>query len=578
MSQYSEVIGSFLRRGNFPLEADYIFPNEEALRNYCTENEAILHKGLLKIVEDDGSGEQALYWIKGDPLEVSKLISGNGLDDLNTKLDELKESLDKEIQERKEADSAIWGTEDKTQVPDDLNSLIDLANAILELKEEIKNIKEEQSTLKEELKSTVGTEDDNIIEYLSTLDYKSLTELSNELNRFLYTVNEENHDIETFPELLNFLEGYNDTDTLQNLLSGIVNDIMGDPYPSDEFRTLRNIEDFVRLLKSTSENSDQNLQSELNQTQIGVGLDSTGLFSPDKETKYLQNATSVMNALRILDSLIDEAINNCNIQGSETSTASVKIHKYVDKTEVQVDVAVSSEQGNSIIIKPDGLYHNINSVYENGILTLYVNGIVTAQHVLGLSYIGIQGAYYDPNTESLVINFRKENGETDELRIPLHTLIREWVVDNSGASDVVILNRVEKLGGEADTLSADVRIHPNKYNILTKVGNALYVEGTADNIVWNDIKVSVALANLEGDVKKLDGDLIAVTTRVSNIEEKLSSASEDLNDHIRDFNNPHRVTKDQVGLGLVENIAPLDMPLSNPTKQYITEVLSWNEA
>lgn len=38
----------------------------------------------------------------------------------------------------------------------------------------------------------------------------------------------------------------------------------------------------------------------------------------------------------------------------------------------------------------------------------------------------------------------------------------------------------------------------------------------------------------------------------------------DLTTHIADQANPHQVTKDQVGLGQVEDIAPLDMPVSGP--------------
>mgnify|MGYP006951550501 CR=1 FL=1 len=58
MSQYSEMMGSFIRGGNFPMEADYIFATEEALKEFYNDpvNNAILHKGLLKIVENDGSG------------------------------------------------------------------------------------------------------------------------------------------------------------------------------------------------------------------------------------------------------------------------------------------------------------------------------------------------------------------------------------------------------------------------------------------------------------------------------------------------------------------------------------------
>jgi hypothetical protein len=59
MSKYSEVIGSFIRRGDYPLEADYIFANETALKEFYANpiNSAVLHKGLIKVVEDDGSGQ-----------------------------------------------------------------------------------------------------------------------------------------------------------------------------------------------------------------------------------------------------------------------------------------------------------------------------------------------------------------------------------------------------------------------------------------------------------------------------------------------------------------------------------------
>jgi hypothetical protein len=37
MSKYSEVIGSFIRRGDYSLEADYIFANETALKEFYAE-------------------------------------------------------------------------------------------------------------------------------------------------------------------------------------------------------------------------------------------------------------------------------------------------------------------------------------------------------------------------------------------------------------------------------------------------------------------------------------------------------------------------------------------------------------
>lgn len=408
MGQYSELIGSFKRMGNFPLEADYIFNSEEELKAFYSqpENYVLLHRGLLRIVADPESNQQYLYWVNrkqtNNDLEFVKLLSFNGIDDLSSKLEDLKNKLNQEIEDRKHADNAIWGVEDKTQIPDDLNSIFDLANSIINLEEIIK-------------------------------------------------------------------DGFEGTQEMLN-----------------------------------------SIQGELNNTQIGVGLNSDGSYSPDKETFYLKNTTSIMNALKTLDSLINEAIDTCNLEGVKTETANTRIYKLRDKTEVETNVLVSRESGNTIQIKGDGLYSGIRTTYDNGVLTIYANDNIIGQHVLGLSYVGIDSAYYDPSTESLVFEFIKEDKTTDELRLPVHLLIREWTPDNSGASDTIVLTRTEGYTGEADKLSADARLLVDKYNILTKVGNCLNVRGTADNIVHNDVKVSVIIDSLYNTIKELQDRVTAL--------------------------------------------------------------------
>ena len=268
MNKYSEIIGSFIRTGDFPIEADYIFSSEQALKEYYSDpvNKATLHKGLLKVVEDDGEGNQALYWVTpGEDKELgfTKVISNLSIENLDKQLNELLTQLNQEIQNRKDADRAIWGTNDPSSLPESLNSIYDLVNAVQSLQGQIEDIKSYQ----EVIKAIVGTEEEDIIEYLKTLSYKSITELSQALEA-----------------------------------------IMGNPLPSEEFNSFRKVEEFVRTFQQWTKDRTNNLQSELDQTQIGVGLSGDGSFSPDKETIYLQDATSVMNALKILDSLVDKAL------------------------------------------------------------------------------------------------------------------------------------------------------------------------------------------------------------------------------------------------------------------------------
>ena len=143
MSKYSEVIGSFIRRGDYPLEADYIFASETALKEFYSDpvQYATLHKGLLKVVEDDGTGKQALYWVTkkqtNNDLEFTKLISGDIVSEITPKINELVSKLEEEIKERQNGDSAIWGTNNPTIIPDNLNSILDLSEAFIRLKEEV---------------------------------------------------------------------------------------------------------------------------------------------------------------------------------------------------------------------------------------------------------------------------------------------------------------------------------------------------------------------------------------------------------------------------------------------------------
>lgn len=145
MSKYSEVIGSFIRRGDYSLEADYIFASETALKEFYSDpvQNAILHKGLLKVVEDDGTGNQALYWVTkkqtNDSLEFTKLINGSFIQSLVPQIEKIIKDLEIEIKERQNGDSAIWGTINPTIIPEDLNSVLDLSKAIQDIRDELAN-------------------------------------------------------------------------------------------------------------------------------------------------------------------------------------------------------------------------------------------------------------------------------------------------------------------------------------------------------------------------------------------------------------------------------------------------------
>lgn len=533
MSQYSEMMGSFIRTGNYPMEANYIFPTKAALEEFYSDpiNAATLHRGLLRIVESDEDNKQALYWVTmDDTLKFVRLIKDIDIDTIEDELSKLSKKLDDEIQARKDGDKTIWGTTDTSEIPEDLNSILDLSKAITDLKTQFE---ETSALLKAQIKATVGTENDDVITYLQSLPYQSLTEVSNALNKFLNTFDSESEEINTLPELKSFLEGYTDTEKLKQILVDLYNNILGDPAPTAQFRTLRAIEDFIRVLKSESEASDKNLQSEIDNTQIGVGLSGDGSYNADKETYYLKDATSIMNALKVLDSLMHEAIKGITIQASNEDVVNLNVRKELEGYVIGAQLNLSNVLGNDLIKKDDGLYFNVKSTYNNGTLSLYVNDKLVAQHILGFSSM-VDSAFYDSSNESIIIVFKLLSGEKQTITIPVGTLIRELEVDNSQPNKVVELVRETVVDG-TDKLSADVRIHVDKHNILKKVGNALSVDGTTDSITHNDRTLNSVIEEIKTteaeSTSSLTQKITAEVDRAKAEEESIKTSLGELKDN-----------------------------------------------
>lgn len=431
MSQYSEIMGSFIRTGDYPIEANYIFSSEEELKAFYTDelNNTTLHKGLLKIVSSEDS--QTLYWVVevGGELQFKPLIQEGSIDKLFDRLAQIRNDLNQEISDRENSILEIVGTNDMSEFHNQLDNLLAISNAVVDLQEQ----SAKHSNI---LSAIVGTEEENILEYLKSLDYNNLSDISNLLHKFFDTVDDSDSQINTLPELQKFL---------------------------------------------------RNLQTELDQTQVGVGLSEDGSFSPDQETNYLKSTISIMDALKTLDELIAKALKTSKLVPIETNTVSITVGEDVNNSNISANAKVSN--GSDIIVNNDGLYTKLSTEYENGILTIKVNGSIRSQHNLAISSI-IDNAYYDQDTKSLVFNFKN----SQEVIIPIDNLIGEWVVDNPD-DKVVELSR-EKVVSGTDKLSADVRLDSQNYNILKKVGNSLSVDGRSSSITHDGQPLSEVLKDI----------------------------------------------------------------------------------
>ena len=521
MSKYAQLITSFEREGNFPLEANYIFPTEEALKQFFSEGvpAATLHKGLLKIVERDTDGNQALYWVianSDNSLKFTKLISGSDITEIKTKIQDIVAKLEQEIADRKAADTKIWGTDTPDTLDADYNSI---SNLITQLKTTQENLVELEGktltntdSLKNQIKTIAGTTDDDVIIFIKSLPYGTVKTISAELDRIINNTGSTTNVIDTLYKLVEFTKGYTTSDTLQALLDKLWNKIEGDTLPSEQFRTLRGIEDWLIKYKTENAAKQAQLLEEINNAEEGVGLSVDGTFSADASTNYLKDATSVMNALRILDTKLHDFIsqNTLEVQQSDP-IVKLKLTQGKNSQIIDAIMNLSSEAGNSLERKNDGLYINPDLEYDKGTLTFKINGKILRQYSIGANSI-VQDASYDKDNEQLKFIFKLDSGDTQTVLIPVGALIREWEPVNKDTSPIE-LTRVQSTPG-TDSLSADVRLSTKAHNILEKDGNTLYVKGTTDNLYH-------AGEVLETYLNELSADLQAKYTELANANSDL---------------------------------------------------------
>ena len=180
-------------------------------------------------------------------------------------------------------------------------------------------------------------------------------------------------------------------------------------------------------------------------------------------------------------------------------------------------------------------------------------------------------------TQELVDNTKKEldtkiDNHTSDFNNP-HKVTKEQVglgnVDNTAdinkpvsvAQQALVDSTKAELKKDIGDIEKDVTNHMADKNNPHEV-NKLHVGlGNVDNT--SDINKPVSTAQ-QAALDKLKSDLESI----------IGSTGTDLSAHLKDFDNPHKVTKDQVGLGKVDNTADLEKPVSVATQEAINAVQS----
>lgn len=161
---------------------------------------------------------------------------------------------------------------------------------------------------------------------------------------------------------------------------------------------------------------------------------------------------------------------------------------------------------------------------------------------------------------------------------------------NTNTSNISILNvSLEEVSNLASTLNNQInsaggiliRLDSAESSLSKKItseqvleirtSNGTALEFTTDGETWFPVSSAgiVEWGQIEGNIEE-QADLVL---KFNNITNSMKDLEDTINLHTSDTNNPHGVTKSQVGLENVDNTSDENKPVSTPQKEYIDSVV-----
>lgn len=231
-------------------------------------------------------------------------------------------------------------------------------------------------------------------------------------------------------------------------------------------------------------------------------------------------------------------------QAIQTNLGSITIAKVTPNdttTAASYQLQVNGEaKGVTIDIAKDQSIKDINVLDMNA--TLKADGTIQAGSPVGstalcISYILADGTYKLAKLD--YSKFLEETEFANGLEVKDHKV--HVKVDPSSESFLSVSSTGVKISG-----------------VQNAINTAVDAERVAREAECKQIKDSITQSG--------QGSTVALDNEIKRAKEAEAAITSNLNKHIQDYQNPHKVTKDQVGLSNVDNTSDADKPVSDATQ------------
>lgn len=226
-----------------------------------------------------------------------------------------------------------------------------------------------------------------------------------------------------------------------------------------------------------------------------------------------------------------------------------------------LNLRIISNQIKEIKVENDIAYYTTDGTTWKSLLTTWgkITGDLTQQEDLNTalndrvktSTFNTLAGQVSTNTSNIITLQGNVSGLTDNVVSILNTL-------NSAGTGV--LARLDRIDTELAR-----RIISTTVKQIRTAQDGVSLEFTTNGTDWHPVSnvgvVEWGTNNIVGDITN-QADLMNYLNRISPIETTLST-------HVENLNNPHQVTKAQVGLGNADNTSDANKPLSTPQKTYV---------
>lgn len=333
-------------------------------------------------------------------------------------------------------------------------------------------------------------------------------------------------------------------------------------------------------LKTSIEGTSSKLDSEIERAKESESTIASDLTHLGEE--LVSNLTQLGEELRTKDSAIEEELSSVSSGLEETKGALTEVETRVTSLEERTDTLEEQVADGAGAVK-DVLMDGISIVRDR--IAYIQKGDITGEGSASILTYPTIGDF--PTSESEV----PPNFTT--LYLALDTkILYKWEGDSYselGKSNIVVTDSLPTEGLE-DVLyvqTPDYLIYQWANGSYREIGgkdedlrNEFIVHKNSSN-PHNITKDTIGLGNVD-DTSDLDKPIStavqeALNTLGNTIDTGLTTSSEELRTHIRNKENPHNVTAELLGLGLVDNTRDLEKPISYAVQTALEGKVSYED-